>query len=69
MIKVECINIDGNNYQRGIMVNTINTITEADDGMTWIAFWDGQKKQNIKCSETVEVIGELIHQANHPKPT
>lgn len=60
MIVVECTNAEGGTYARGIPVTSINTVTESDDGMTWIKFWDGSKAVSVKTAGSVEQVAQAV---------
>jgi hypothetical protein len=67
MITVACVSTDSTSYLRGIVTASINTVTESDDGLTWIKFWDGQKPVNVKVNNSVADVYRKIFIATHGK--
>lgn len=68
MITLQCVNINGSQYARGIVAASINTVTEDDESpFTWVKFWDGSKAVSIKTPSTVEEITAKVFVAKHGK--
>ena len=72
MIEVTCINQNGESYQRGIIAQSINTVTEHEDNtatkpLSWIKFWDGAKAVSIVVTHSVYNITRMKFVATHGK--
>lgn len=72
MIEITCINQNGETYRRGIIAQSINTVTEHEDHVatkprSWIKFWDGTKPVNVVVTHSVYGIMRKKFVATHGK--